>query len=85
MPVIRAHECVSDFVEDRVPYFWLGVQEGKFLAQRDGATAVHAEAEPTHGPVEFKIPMGQTVFGHQLLSEGFGVFENHRLFCCLPF
>ena len=77
MTVIRPHECVGNLVQYRVPYFWLGVQQGKFLAQSDRANAVHAEAEPTHGPIELKVPMGQTVFGHQLLSEGFGVFENH--------
>jgi hypothetical protein len=77
MPVIRPLECVGNFVQDRVPYFWLGVQQGKFLAQGDRVCAVLAETEPTDRPIKLKIPMGQTVFGHQLLSEGFGVFENH--------
>jgi hypothetical protein len=75
VPVIRSYECVRDFVEDCVSDFRLKVQEGKSLAQRDRANAVHAETEATHGPVKLKV--GQTVFGHQLLSEGFGVFENH--------
>jgi hypothetical protein len=64
-------------VEDCVSDFWFGVQERKFPAQRDRPNAVHAETEPTHGSVELKMPMGQTVSGHQLLSEGFGVLENH--------
>jgi hypothetical protein len=76
VPVIRSYECVCDFVEDCVSDFWLKVQEGKSLAQRDRANAVHAETEATHGPVKLKVPMGQTVFGHQLLSEGFGVLED---------
>ena len=32
----------------------------------------------THGPVELEMPMGQTVLGHQPLSEKFGIVENHR-------
>jgi hypothetical protein len=75
--VIPSYEGVCDFVEDRVSDFWLKVQEGKSLAQRDRANAVHAETEATHGPVKLKVPIGQTVFGHQLLSEGFGVLEDH--------
>lgn len=77
VPVIRSYECVRDFVEDCVSDFWLKVQEGKSLAQCDRANAVHAETKATHGPVKLKVPMGQTVFGHQLLSEGFGVLEDH--------
>jgi hypothetical protein len=76
---------MSDFVEDRVSDFLLGVQDGKFLAQSDHANAVHAETKPTHGPVELKVPMGQTVFGHQLLSQRFGVFEGHRFILLLFF
>jgi len=68
---------VSNFVQDCVSDFWLKVQEGKSLAQRDRANAVYAETEPTHGLVELKMPMRQTVLGHQLLSEGFGVLEDH--------
>ena len=77
MPVIRPYEGVGNFVQDRVSNFWLGVQERKVPAQPDRACAVLAETESTHGSVELKMPMGQTVFGHQLLSEGFGVLEDH--------
>jgi hypothetical protein len=77
MPVIRPYEGMCDLVEDCVSDLGLGVQEGEFPAQRDRSNAVHAETEATHGPVELKVPMGQTVFGHQLLGEGFGVLEDH--------
>jgi hypothetical protein len=32
---------------------------------------------------EFKGPMGQIVFGHQLVSGGLNVFQDHRLLCHL--
>jgi hypothetical protein len=72
-------------MENSVSHFRLGVQERESPAQRDRVSAIHAETEPTHCPVELKTPMGQTVTGHQLMSESFGVFGNHRLFCCLHF
>jgi len=71
---------MSNLVQDRVSHFWLGVQQGELLAQGDRANAVHTEPEATYGSIKLKVPIGQTVFGHQLKSEGLGVFENHSFF-----
>jgi hypothetical protein len=67
------------FVKDCVSDFRLGVQETELFAEGDRPTAVHTKAEPTHRPVELKVPTGQTVIGHQSVGEGFGVFEDRRL------
>jgi len=77
MTVVGPHEGVSNFVQDRVSDFGLGVQERKFPAQGDRGCAVLTDTEPPHGAVECKVPVAQTMSGHQLLREGFRVFENH--------
>jgi hypothetical protein len=80
MRVIRPHQRMCNLMKDRVPDVRLGIQQRKFPAQRDRASAIFADTEPANRPVKLKVPMGKAVSGQQPAGKCFGVFENHRIF-----
>jgi hypothetical protein len=63
MRVIRTHQRMRNLVEDRVSDVRLGIQQRKFPAQRDLASAIFADTEPANRPVELKVPMRKSVSG----------------------
>jgi len=82
MAMLWSHKGVRDFVQDRVSDLGLGVQQRELLAESDRVSPVYTDTEPPHGAVKPKMPMGETVLGHQPQGEIFGVVQDHWQIVC---